>query len=229
MIYVTGDTHADFHKFTTHNFPEQKELTKDDYVIILGDFGRIWNQTEDGEEKFWLGWLDEKPYTTLFVDGNHENYDRLLQYPEKEWHGGIVNEIRPSVLHLKRGYVYDIDSCKCFTFGGARSHDIRDGVLEADDPRIKQWRYDFEKLYRVNHFSWWKEEEPTEEEMEFGLKTLEENNWKVDFVFSHDCPTSDLLALYGSIGGAESYELTNYLEKIKNKLEYKNWYFGHPP
>ena len=44
-IYVTGDTHQsiDIHKLTTSNFPEQKELTKNDYVIICGDFGLLWN------------------------------------------------------------------------------------------------------------------------------------------------------------------------------------------
>lgn len=42
MIYLTGDTHAEFkHRFNTDNFPEQKEMTKDDYVIICGDFGGV--------------------------------------------------------------------------------------------------------------------------------------------------------------------------------------------
>lgn len=39
MIYITGDTCADFTRFNTRMFPEQKEITKDDIVIILGDFG----------------------------------------------------------------------------------------------------------------------------------------------------------------------------------------------
>ena len=38
MIYVTGDCHADFTRFNTKIFPEQYEMTKDDYVIICGDF-----------------------------------------------------------------------------------------------------------------------------------------------------------------------------------------------
>lgn len=42
MIFVTGDTHAQFHRFNMSNFPEQKEMTKDDVVIICGDFGGIW-------------------------------------------------------------------------------------------------------------------------------------------------------------------------------------------
>ena len=37
MIYITGDTHADFSRFTKNKFPIQTEMTKDDYVIICGD------------------------------------------------------------------------------------------------------------------------------------------------------------------------------------------------
>lgn len=39
MIYITGDCHRDFRRFNTRIFPEQKEMTKDDFVIICGDFG----------------------------------------------------------------------------------------------------------------------------------------------------------------------------------------------
>ena len=82
MIYITGDCHSNFERFNTRNFPEQKEMTKDDYVIICGDFGGVWNK--DGESKMEtsaLDWLDGKAFTTLFVDGNHENFDRLYAYP----------------------------------------------------------------------------------------------------------------------------------------------------
>ena len=54
----------------------------------------------------------------------------LNGYPQKAWNGGMVREIRPSVLMLERGYVFNIDGCKCFAFGGARSHDISGGILK---------------------------------------------------------------------------------------------------
>ena len=74
MIYVTGDCHSDFVRFNKENFLKQEELTKDDYVIICGDFGGVWNVNEESKrEKWWLDWLENKSYTTLFVDGNHEN------------------------------------------------------------------------------------------------------------------------------------------------------------
>ena len=40
-IYVTGDIHSEPDRFNTENFPEQKEMTRDDYVIICGDFGLV--------------------------------------------------------------------------------------------------------------------------------------------------------------------------------------------
>ena len=68
MIYITGDTHAEFkHRFNTENSPEQKEMTKDDYVIICRDFGGVWNvENESKEEKYWLDWFENRPYTLLY-------------------------------------------------------------------------------------------------------------------------------------------------------------------
>ena len=71
MIYITGDIHGDPFRLSTDVFPEQKEMTKDDYVIICGDFGVIWQQKKNKLEEKLLDWLEERPFTTLFVDGNH--------------------------------------------------------------------------------------------------------------------------------------------------------------
>ncbi|MDE7249846.1 MAG: metallophosphoesterase, partial [Lachnospiraceae bacterium] len=139
MIYITGDCHSNFERFNKSIFPEQSEMTKDDYVIICGDFGGVWDKvTESNTEKWWLDWLESKSFTTLFVDGNHENFDRLYDYPVEEWHGGKVHKIRDSVIHLMRGQVFIIDGKKIFTFGGAASHDFDGGILELDDPDFKR-------------------------------------------------------------------------------------------
>jgi hypothetical protein len=47
VIYITGDCHQNFERFNMSIFPEQKEMTKDDYVIICGDFGGVWNKGEE--------------------------------------------------------------------------------------------------------------------------------------------------------------------------------------
>ena len=167
MIYITGDTHADFTRLEEEKFPIQTEMTKNDYVIICGDFGGVWNYiVESMHEKQWLDWLDNKNFTTLFVDGNHENFERLYKYPVEEWHGGKVHKIRDSVIHLMRGEIYDIDNNKFFTFGGARSHDIRDGILNIDE---YEKIYEYRKrgaYFRIRDYSWWDLELPTEEEMQ---------------------------------------------------------------
>ena len=49
MIYCTGDTHGDWTKLSTNIFLEQKDLSRDDFVIICGDFG-LWNDNK--EEKY---------------------------------------------------------------------------------------------------------------------------------------------------------------------------------
>ena len=223
MIYITGDTHGDWmSRLRTNAFPEQKEMTKDDYVIVCGDFG-IWHDTN--QERHNLKWLDDKPFTTLFVDGNHENFDRLYAMPVSEWNGGNVHFIRPHIIHLMRGQVFEIDGVSLFTFGGAKSHDIQDGILEKDDPRIKEWSKNPFKMFRVNHSSWWKEELPSEKEMNDGIQNLEKYNNKIDFIITH-CGATSSIALY-SMGDYKPDILTNYFEEIRQKVNFKKWFMGH--
>ena len=80
MIYATGDTHGNFQRFAPEYFPEQAGMTKEDYMIICGDFGGVWDGGKKEERN--LDWLEDLPFTTLFVSGNHENFD-LLQIPDR--------------------------------------------------------------------------------------------------------------------------------------------------
>ncbi len=230
MIYITGDTHADFtYRFNVENFPEQREMTKDDYVIICGDFGGVWNEDRESKnEKYWLDWFEERSYTLLFVDGNHENFDRLYEYPVMEWHGGKVHKLRPHVLHLMRGQVFDIDGKKIFAFGGASSHDITGGILEIDDPdyKFKKKRLDRDWIpYRINHISWWEQELASKAEMDEGISNLRANDYTVDYIVTHCCSTSTQVLIGGSMYKPDRE--TDYLEYIKNQTYYKKWFFGH--
>ena len=227
-VWITGDTHGDWiNRLNVDSFPEQKEMTKDDYIIICGDFG-IWDNSK--REKYNLNWLDDKPFTTLFVSGNHDNYDILDGLEVSEWHGGLVNHIRPSIIHLMRGQVFTIEDKTFFTFGGASSHDISDGILEPDDPDFKEKIRQLDKnpysLYRINHISWWQRELPSEYEMKTGLDNLKKQNNKVDYIITHSPSTSELY-LMGGKGLYQSDILTNYLEEVKANTEYKRHFFGH--
>ncbi|MBQ1312358.1 MAG: metallophosphoesterase [Blautia sp.] len=229
MIYITGDCHQDFRRFSTRVFLQQKEMAKNDYVIVCGDFGGVWNRKEENkEEKHLMDWLEEKSFTTLFVDGNHENFDRLDAYPVEHWHGGKVHKIRPSVIHLMRGQVFEIDGRSIFAFGGARSHDIKGGILEPGDKNLlaRARRLEKEGLpYRVNHISWWEREMPTEEEMEEGRRNLAAYRNTVDIIVTHCCAASTL-SLLGR-GSGDQDNLTAYLEEIRQKTDFRKWFFGH--
>ncbi len=203
MIYITGDTHIpiDIGKLSTKRFPEQKEMTKRDYVILCGDFGGVWDGSN--EEKYWIKWLKSKNFTTLFVDGNHENFDMLYTLPTVEFCDGIVHKIEDGIYHLIRGEAYTIDGKKFFAFGGASSHD---------------------KKHRTEGKNWWKEELPGEQEYIHAENTLKENSFQFDYVITHAAPTS----IQTQISSAyERNALTEFLENIKKRVTCKKWFFGH--
>ena len=157
MIYATGDCHGNFRRFQSECFPEQANMTKDDTVIIAGDFGGVWFGDSRDDET--LNWLESLPFTVAFVDGNHENFDALAACLTEEWHSGKIQCIRPHVLHLMRGQVYELEGYRFFTMGGAKSHDIEDGILGPDAPdferRLTMLQRKPRARYRINHISWW--------------------------------------------------------------------------
>lgn len=229
MIYCTGDIHGDPRRFSVDSFPEQKEMTRDDFVIILGDLGLVWSNSKD--EKYWLDWLNNKPFTTLFVDGNHENFDLLYTYPIVDFHGGKAHKIRDNIYHLMRGYVFDICDKKFFAFGGASSHDIQDGILDPNDfvdmddfrDTYKRWQK-YGKMFRVRGVSWWDQEMPNDEEMERGRQSLQSVNNEVDFVISH-CAPQEVASV---IGFTDRDKLTWYFNQLLwDGLKFTKWLFGH--
>ena len=242
MIFVTGDTHGrnDIDKLSMKNFPIQKNMTRNDYVIIDGDFGGIFygrdyvnkllkksglskkdfslfELTLMDKDSATLSFYETKNFTTLFVDGNHENFEDLNKYPIEYWNGGKVHKIRDSVYHLMRGQVYTIDGKKIFVMGGGTSID---------------------KHLRVEGESWWKEEMPSMEEYNEALDNLEKHNYEVDYVLTHSAPTN---ILYSINPYYQSDALNNFLYSLvrkslfeakeknekNNVLKYKHWYIGH--
>lgn len=233
-IFLTGDCHGEFEKLKKKRFFVQKSLTKEDYVIILGDFGGVWDyRGETGEERNSLDWLEARPFTTLFVDGNHECFPRLEAYEEAEFCGGRVHVVRPSVLHLMRGEIFTLCGKKFFAFGGASSHDMPDGLLdpEKDAREIRRLRRLQRELYlnirfRVIGRTWWERELPSAAELANGVDHLEANDWRVDYVLSHCAPQSIVDQM--RIEGYEPDCLTRYFDTLlANGLQFRRWYFGH--
>lgn len=211
-IYVTGDTHGniDTSKLNNYNFKDYETMTKNDYIMVAGDFGFVWSGGK--EEQQWLKWFENKNFTTLFVDGNHENFDLLDEYPVEIWNGGKIHRINDSVIHLMRGQVFELQGHKFFTFGGGFSID---------------------KSFRKEGISWWKQEMPTADEYAEGLINLTKHDNKVDFIITHTCDmaTKRFLGMKmlpeeeDGIGG--ELELNYYLESINKNVKFMHWYFGH--
>ena len=210
-IWITGDTHIphDIQKLTSKEFPQGKTLTKDDYVIICGDFGLVWKNNKDNEERYWEKWLTNKPWTTLFVDGNHENHYRLNKLKTKEMFGGTIGIVNDSIYHLKRGEVYTIHDKKFFCMGGAFSID---------------------HYNRTEGYDWWEHlEKPSYSEQNYGLTNLEKHNNKVDYVVSHTLP----LNLKGQIKhdlfytGKWEDDTCAYLQHIYDNIEFEKGFCGH--
>lgn len=205
-VFVCGDTHGshDFSKLNTTLWPEQKKLTKNDFLVVLGDFGVIWSHIPDKEEKYLLRQYSGRNFTTLFIDGNHENHDRLDKLPVTEMFGGKVGVVNDSVIMLKRGEVYTIEGNKIFCFGGAMSTD---------------------KLYRKEFVSWWSQEVPSYDEMNQAMDNLDNHGWSVDYILTHTAPSY----IVNDIGYTERINdpTSVFLERVGRDIAFRSWHFGH--
>lgn len=205
LIYVTGDVHGelDISKLNNSKFKAQKDMTKSDYLIVAGDFGLLFSGTK--QELYLRNELNNRKFTTLWVDGNHENFDMLERYPVTEWCGGKVHQIDTSIIHLMRGQVYEIDGQKVFTMGGAASIDA-------------EWR--------TEGLSWWSQELPNVQERDEARRNLEANNNQVDYVITHTAPSNivNLVTLYPE--KAEDPSVV-FLDEVQRKVKFDRWYFGH--
>jgi DNA repair exonuclease SbcCD nuclease subunit len=205
MIYVTGDKHIPHDLPPLIKYLDNNELTIDDYLIICGDVGFLWNLSE--EYNYWLDWFNQQKFTTLYVDGNHENFDLLESLPVEIWNGGKVHKLKDNVIHLMRGEIFTIEDKKFFAFGGGDSVD---------------------KQYRTENISWWAREMPSNEEYENGLNNLALHDNKVDYIITHSCSSKTfhkisqkyyMLPIHSSIN--------QYFDIIEEKVKFKKWILGH--
>ena len=208
MIFVTGDTHRlkDVKKLNNENFKMQSRLTREDFLIVAGDFGAIWSGGEKDKEV--IDFYENKNFTTLFIAGNHENHPLLNSYPVEIWNGGKIHRISEHVIHLMDGQVFEIDGKTIFTMGGATSVD---------------------KAYRTEGETWWPEEEPSLEVKEEGLSNLAKYDNTVDYIITHTCPEFIKEEFGKQFEKFINYEsaVEQYLEIIMDTVKYKKWYLGH--
>ena len=208
-VFLTGDIHGEMDIGKVEAFAQVAQgLTRSDYLIILGDFGLVWADPPSAKELARLDWFERQPWTTLFVDGNHENFDMLEALPVVERYGGRVQDVRPHVTRLMRGETYQIGGHSFFVCGGAHSID-------------KEWR--------VPQVSWWPQEVPSADERKRIAEAATQVG-KVEYVLTHCPPTGQYeryRARYAGFWGPDD-EYTAWLEEhVEGAFAYKRWFFGH--
>ena len=201
MVYITGDMHGDIERLFNKDF---RKLRKGDVIIVCGDFGFIFDNSK--KEKEVIDYLAKRKFVTAFVDGTHDNLDKINRCRETVWKGGKVHRIKGNLLHLMRGQIFNIDGQTFFTFGGGESAD---------------------KDMRVAQGFWWRQEEPTPDEMADGARVLDEAGCKVDYIVTHEPPALVKSAILLRRGDSDNInKLNGYLEEIGRSCTYKHWYFG---
>ena len=228
MIYLTGDTHGEFMKRLTPQYIQGEEKwTARDKLIVLGDFGLVFyprlepflNGIAREEEK--KAFLEAKEYEILFIDGNHENFDRLTsEFPEEERYGGTVSRIGRNIFWLRRGQIYTIEGKTFFCMGGAYSIDK---ALRLSQEETIREQYGGASLGPI---CWWPQELPSNEEYQAAAKNLIDRGRRVDYVLTHTAPRS-LIQLMRRAPDPHDYELTGFLDWIWYETSFRHWYFGH--
>lgn len=198
MLWITGDLHGDINRFKSSDF---NKIKKGDTLIVCGDFGFIWSGSK--EEKKILKWLGNRKYNIVFVEGCHENYNELKKYGCAEWNGGKVREITGNLRQLLRGEVFGIDGVRVFAFGGGDSADHE---------------------IRVENGTWWKEEQPTPEEINYAFRNLADYGNEVDVVVSHDVPVR--IKRFIEIDLDDQSFINSFFEILAEECAFKQWFFG---
>lgn len=208
MIYITGDTHNLLDIEKIEKFIKTNKVSKDDYLIILGDFGCPSFGHEIPYDKAYYFWKNIQ-MQILFIDGNHENFNQLNKYPIKEWNGGKIHQLGDNIIHLMRGQIFNIENKTFFTMGGATSPD---------------------KNNRILGFSYFIEEDCSYIETQEALNNLKKVENKVDFILTHTIGNEFLrksmpnnFKMYPEYSGS----INNFLDYIEDIVTYKHWYFGH--
>ena len=202
MIYIVSDIHGYIRLDWLKTNLEELPIIQGDYLLILGDAGIVWDLEKYREVRDYYEGL---PCLTLFLDGNHENFDLLDKYPVIEAFSGRVGKISDKIFHLRRGEIYTLLGKRFFVFGGG---------------------FSLKKLTNTSPVFVWDREMPSDDEYENGKMILKENDFQIDYVLTHVAPTKFLDAI-SAPPLSEERKLNDYLDEIDNRTVCKHWFFGH--
>jgi len=200
--FVTGDCHGSLMKIL--QFIWRFDLGSESNIVVCGDMGIYWNKDQKDAQASILNYERYCNGVNLYwIDGNHENFD-IIDTFEKPMH-----KCSEHITYISRGTDMIVD------INGKPAHMLFLGGADSID-----------KAWRVEGKSWWPQEQITE-------KNIENIVGEYDYVFTHCCPYSIFNSHRGFLcqHGGEMRDITHVseqmLEKLKNKITFKHWYFGH--
>ena len=113
MIYITGGCHRNYERFNTRNFPEQKEMTKDDYVIQLMR-GQVF--TIDGKKIFTFGGASSHDISSGILEPDAPDFKRKKKILDKGYRPYRANHISwweqelPSEEEMEEGNINELQN-----------------------------------------------------------------------------------------------------------------------
>lgn len=150
-----------------------------DTILQVGDFGYwVHNAKDNRALKSLSRTLVRDGIIIVFVDGNHENFEALLQ-DRPVVPGTAFRIVAPNILYAPRGARWEWAGVRFLALGGAASADI-DHRRAAEAKRRKSEQ-------RTRWF-WWHEETITDADVDLAIA-----GGPVDVLVAHDAPSSSNL------------------------------------
>ena len=207
-VYLTGDTHGEVLKRISKKQCRkysQPILKSGDILIVLGDFGLVWDNKSWSTIKYVNKYLSERGIKIMSVLGNHESYFLIEQLPTVSIYGGKCYEVSSNIHFMQNGELFDIHGYKFAVFGGA---------------------YSVDKMYRKEGKSWWSQEIPNKETMQYFIDNLEKINTSEYILLTHTTNYEMVKFLLWN-DSPKLDDVSRFLEFVKYHYNFKHHYFGH--
>lgn len=206
MIYITGDMHGNISQM--RQVMQKINCKPNNTLIVLGDFGA--NYYFDKKDDIFKNAISEYNINIFVIRGNHDgNPSSIEGIEEKEKYDnvGYIEQKYPNIFYANNGNVYNIEKNQFLVLGGA---------------------YSVDKFYRLSMgYKWFSDEQMTISEKENFLQNYPK---EVDVILSHTCPYTNIprhLFLKTVDQSTVDNSMEYFLQEVKEKIKYKNWFFGH--
>ena len=221
-ILMCGDLHGNWKPIRDlyETMLKKQPLTKNDVLIILGDFSaNFFFNHRDAEYKKKLG---KYKITYFIIRGNHEERPSIcMNKNPNAWH---MEEFWGNQVYVENDYPYikyALDMPAKYEIPTAQGDPIKTLVLPG--------AYSVDKYYRLQHgMTWFKNEQLTQQEMWDGTELASKAKW--DLILSHTCPIAweptDLFLSQIDQSTVDS-TMERWLGNIEYKTDYTLWCFGH--